>query len=190
MTERISTDRRLSLIIKLAAEVERFLRWHARISSSDVTIWALAMATVQDNSVLPIHMHGRAHRKALTITSQQAAGVVLSNCLDQTRLYLEPIKHEGELFLMLSCPTRDGSTNLPMSYLSAGKMHCSNFWIALCRQVICESTPARIQHTYDGLVPGWTARYTWSFNGTTELWLDLMEHLLVHPARASEPDIA
>ena len=166
---------------QLVAELYIHLRLQARSSSSDVAIWALAMATVEGNSALPTNARVRSLAEDQPGMLQKAAGEVLSRCQKQTELYLEPIENSGDLFLMLSSPSANGGMLVPLSYLRADKMHCGELWLALCRQVITESKASQEQHSYPGWVPGLSKTYTWTFNGTTELWLDLMEQLIAHP---------
>jgi len=81
--------------IRLVEEVDRNLRARARSSSSDVSIWALAMATVQNNAALPIDAPTRSLANLSADMFQQAGGEVLSRCQKQQQLFLEPVENAG-----------------------------------------------------------------------------------------------
>jgi len=165
----------LKLRLELFASVRNTIESLDNPAGSARTIWALAMASVKDDTHVPASPRARELSKLLSIPLQEIAAELAFNWARFKDNHLD-IHCHGVVTLTT------GSAPNPHSRVTPAATQHTAFWIGLAQQIVREKSRSRKAHPYYAKPVGLekdTVECRWQFDGTRQDWMNFLQLLIV-----------
>jgi len=144
-------------------------------------IWYIAASSLQDSTHFPASPRAKALSKLLSQPMQNITAKYVLQHAGETEVHIRPNAVGGRVSLELCVLSRIGPEVLPKVQLLPEAMICNNFWIALCRQIIAQKKRSTRPRIFHGPVVIADRRASWTFDGSRDAWMALLQYVIVHP---------
>jgi len=166
------------LRLELVDNVRKTIESQDYPAGSARSIWALAMASVKDDTHLPASPRARELSKTLSIPLQEIAAEL---AFAWARFEPNRLEIYGTDMLALT----PGLALYPKYKVTPACTPYTDFWIALAQQIVREKSKSRKTRAYHAKPAGKgedTGLCRWHFDGTRQDWMNFLQHLIVHAA--------